>query len=36
MRRQTPGDARLTAKWTQLLESQGLESVAAQPLVQPL
>jgi hypothetical protein len=36
MRRQTPGDARLTAQWTQLLESQGLESVAAQPLVQPL
>ncbi|MEG3859647.1 DUF928 domain-containing protein [Microcoleus sp. herbarium12] len=36
MRRQTPGDARLNAKWTQLLESQGLESVAAQPLVGPL
>jgi len=36
MRRQTPGDARLTAKWTQLLQSQGLESVAAQPLVAPL
>jgi Domain of Unknown Function (DUF928) len=36
MRRQTPGDARLTAKWTQLLQSQGLESVAAQPLVGPL
>ncbi|MEG4573844.1 DUF928 domain-containing protein [Microcoleus sp. N3A4] len=36
MRRQTPEDARLTAKWTQLLQSQGLESVAAQPLVGPL
>ena len=36
MRRQTPGDARLSAKWTQLLQSQGLESVAAQPLVGPL
>ena len=36
LRRQTPGDARLTAKWTQLLQSQGLESVAAQPLVGPL
>jgi len=36
MRRQTPGDAKLTAKWTQLLQSQGLESVATQPLVGPL
>ncbi|MGB3264228.1 MAG: DUF928 domain-containing protein [Microcoleus sp.] len=36
MRRQTPGDAKLNAKWTQLLQSQGLESVAAQPLVGPL
>ena len=36
MRRQTPGDARLTAKWTELLQSQGLESVAAQPLLGPL
>lgn len=36
MRRQTPGDVKLTAKWTQLLQSQGLESVAAQPLVAPL
>ena len=36
MRRQTPGDARLTAQWTELLQSQGLESVADQPLVAPL
>jgi Domain of Unknown Function (DUF928) len=36
MQRQTPGDARLKAKWTQLLQSQGLESVAGQPLVGPL
>ncbi|MEG5033223.1 DUF928 domain-containing protein [Microcoleus sp. AT3-D2] len=36
MRRQTPGDVKLTAKWTQLLQSQGLESVATQPLVAPL
>lgn len=36
MRRQTPGDARLSAKWTQLLQSQGLDSVAAQPLLGPL
>ncbi len=36
MRRQTPGDARLSAKWTQLLQSQGLDSVAAQPLLKPL
>ena len=36
MRRQTPGDAKLTAQWMQLLQSQGLESVATQPLVGPL
>ncbi|MEG4803227.1 DUF928 domain-containing protein [Microcoleus sp. ARI1-B5] len=34
MRRRTPDDASLRAEWTQLLESQGLQSVAAQPLVQ--
>lgn len=36
MRRQTPGDARLKSKWTQLLQSKGLESVAGQRLVGPL
>ncbi|WP_172184709.1 DUF928 domain-containing protein [Microcoleus asticus] len=34
MRRIAPDDSRLTTEWTQLLQSQGLESIAAQPLVQ--
>ncbi|MEG4044496.1 DUF928 domain-containing protein [Microcoleus sp. Pol17_C1] len=34
MRRLAPDDSRLTTEWTQLLQSQGLESIAAQPLVQ--
>jgi len=34
MRRLAPDDSRLRAEWTQLLESQGLTSVADQPLVQ--
>ncbi|MEG4841581.1 DUF928 domain-containing protein [Microcoleus sp. B9-D4] len=34
MRRLAPNDSRLTTEWTQLLQSQGLESIAAQPLVQ--
>ena len=36
LRRQTPTDSRLTAQWTKLLESQGLESIADQPLVKSL
>ncbi|MEG4068945.1 DUF928 domain-containing protein [Microcoleus sp. Pol11C2] len=36
MRRLAPDDSRLTTEWTQLLQSQGLESIAAQPLVQSL
>lgn len=34
MRRLAPDDSRLTTEWTQLLQSQGLESIADQPLVQ--
>jgi Domain of Unknown Function (DUF928) len=34
MRRKAPGDAKLTAEWRQLLQSQKLDSVANQPLVQ--
>jgi hypothetical protein len=34
MRRQAPDDASLKAEWTQLLQSQKLESVADKPLVQ--
>lgn len=34
LRRQSPDDAKLTAQWTQLLQSQKLESIANQPLVQ--
>jgi len=34
MRRLAPDDARLKAEWTQLLQSQKLESIADQPLVQ--
>jgi len=34
MRNLAPDDSRLTAEWTQLLQSQGLESIADQPLVQ--
>ncbi|MEG4966089.1 DUF928 domain-containing protein [Microcoleus sp. B6-A1] len=34
MRRLAPDDSRLTTEWTQLLQSQGLESIATQPLVQ--
>ncbi|MGE5657062.1 MAG: DUF928 domain-containing protein [Actinomycetota bacterium] len=35
LRRQAPNDVSLTADWTQLLKSQGLDTVAAQPLIQP-
>ncbi|MEG4497770.1 DUF928 domain-containing protein [Microcoleus sp. F10-C6] len=34
MRSLAPDDARLTTEWTKLLQSQGLESIATQPLVQ--
>jgi hypothetical protein len=34
MQRLAPDDSRLRAEWTQLLQSQGLTSVADQPLVQ--
>jgi hypothetical protein len=34
MRRLAPDDSGLRAEWTQLLQSQGLESIADQPLVQ--
>ncbi|MEG4404449.1 DUF928 domain-containing protein [Microcoleus sp. MON2_D5] len=34
MRRLAPDDSGLTAEWTQLLQSQGLTSVADQPLVE--
>ena len=34
MRSLAPDDSRLRAEWTKLLESQGLESIATQPLVQ--
>jgi hypothetical protein len=34
MRRLAPDDSRLRTEWTQLLQSQGLTSVAGQPLVQ--
>jgi hypothetical protein len=34
MRRKAPDDAKLTAEWTQLLQSQKLDSVADKPLVQ--
>ncbi|MEG4807652.1 DUF928 domain-containing protein [Microcoleus sp. F8-D3] len=34
MRRLAPDNSRLTTEWTQLLKSQGLESIATQPLVQ--
>ncbi|MEG4573845.1 DUF928 domain-containing protein [Microcoleus sp. N3A4] len=34
MRRLAPDDSRLTTEWMQLLQSQGLESIAGQPLVQ--
>ena len=34
MRRLAPEDSRLRAEWTLLLQSQGLESIAAQPIVQ--
>ena len=33
-RRLAPDDSRLRAEWTHLLQSQGLESIADQPLVQ--
>jgi hypothetical protein len=36
MRRLAPDDSEPRAEWTQLLESQGLESIADQPLVQSL
>lgn len=35
LRRQAPGDTGLKADWTQLLTSQGLDTVVAQPLVMP-
>ncbi len=34
LRRKAPNDAKLTAEWRQLLQSQKLDSVASQPLVQ--
>ncbi|MEG3847172.1 DUF928 domain-containing protein [Microcoleus sp. herbarium19] len=34
MRRQSPDDAKLTAEWTQLLQSQKLDPIADRPLVQ--
>jgi hypothetical protein len=34
MRRKAPDDAKLTAEWTELLQSQKLDSVADKPLVQ--
>jgi Domain of Unknown Function (DUF928) len=34
MRRKAPNDAKLTAEWMQLLQSQKLDSIANQPLVQ--
>jgi len=34
MQRLAPDDSRLRAEWTQLLQSQGLRSIADQPLVQ--
>ncbi|MCC3431376.1 MAG: DUF928 domain-containing protein, partial [Microcoleus sp. PH2017_03_ELD_O_A] len=34
MRRQAPDDPMLKAEWTQLLNSQKLESIAYKPLVQ--
>jgi hypothetical protein len=36
MRRKAPNDSMLTAEWTKLLQSQGLESVATEPLVKSL
>ncbi|MCU0543014.1 MAG: DUF928 domain-containing protein [Oscillatoriaceae cyanobacterium Prado104] len=36
MRRQAPDNSELTAQWQQLLKSQGLDSIAAQPLLEPL
>lgn len=36
LRSQTPTDSKLRAQWTKLLQSQGLESIADQPLVKPL
>jgi len=36
MRRLAPDDSRSRTEWTQLLQSQGLESIADQPLVQSL
>ena len=34
LRRQSPDDAKLTAQWMQLLQSQKLDPIANQPLVQ--
>jgi Domain of Unknown Function (DUF928) len=34
LRRKAPDDAKLTAEWTQLLQSQKLDSIADKPLVQ--
>ncbi|WP_341733146.1 DUF928 domain-containing protein [Microcoleus sp. EPA2] len=36
LRRQKPGDSVLIAEWNKLLHSQGLDSVATQPLVESL
>jgi Domain of Unknown Function (DUF928) len=36
MRRKAPNDSMLTAEWTKLLQSQGLEAVATEPLVKSL
>lgn len=36
LRRKSPDNQTLAAEWQQLLKSQGLDSIAAQPLIQPL
>lgn len=36
MRRKAPEDSALTAEWRQLLQSQGLDDISAQPLIGPL
>lgn len=36
LRRKSPDNSGLVAEWTKLLQSQGLDSISAQPLIQPL
>lgn len=36
LRRKSPENQTLAAEWTKLLQSQGLDSIAAQPLIQPI